>query len=177
MYVCLVHCIWQRKDALPLLPLPLKSGAGVHGQDPVVFLCFFKHSIPTRSRQCLWQFIPQSTRQRTCSDFDRSTSVQLIHKSCTFSPWGDTNQMTFTLLFIWQQKSQNLNQDPWVWWNWRLVRKGFWTFDLFYSTSDKLLPWWGWGAFLWMITGHRLSCRCSLYDLTFTVVALLDDSQ
>lgn len=48
------------KDALQLLPLVLKSGAGVQGQDPVVFLCFFKHSIPTRSRHCLWQFIPQS---------------------------------------------------------------------------------------------------------------------
>lgn len=64
--VCFADCIWRRKDALQLLPLVLKSGAGVHGQDPVVFLCFFKHSIPTRSLQCLWQFIPQSGRQRKC---------------------------------------------------------------------------------------------------------------
>lgn len=51
-------------DVLQLLPLVLESGAGVHGQDPLVFLCFFKHSIPTRSLQCLWQFIPQSESER-----------------------------------------------------------------------------------------------------------------
>ena len=58
--VCFVYDV--EKDVLQLLPLVLESGAGVQGQDPVVFLCFFKHSIPTRSLQCLWQFIPQSEK-------------------------------------------------------------------------------------------------------------------
>lgn len=63
-----MFCIWWRKDALKLLPLVLESEAGVHGQDPVVFLCFFKHSLPTWSLQCLWQFIPQSERQKNYWD-------------------------------------------------------------------------------------------------------------
>lgn len=35
------------KDAPKLLALILESEAGVHGQEPVVFLCFFIHSRPT----------------------------------------------------------------------------------------------------------------------------------
>lgn len=70
-----VFCMWWRKDVLQPLPFVLDSGAGVHGQDPVVFLCFFKHSILTRSLQCLWQFIPQSERQSTRWDVKRSTAA------------------------------------------------------------------------------------------------------
>lgn len=70
--VCFVYDV--EKDVLQLLPLVLESGAGVQGQDPVVFpLCFFTHSIPTRSLQCLWQFIPQS--EKTDRNFNRRIST------------------------------------------------------------------------------------------------------
>lgn len=59
----IILCARWRADVLKLLPLGLDSVAGVHGQELDVFFCFFEHSVPTWSRQCLWQFIPQSKKQ------------------------------------------------------------------------------------------------------------------
>lgn len=68
---------WWRTDVLKLLPLVLDSGAGVHGQELDVFFCFFEHSVPTWSRQCLWQFIPQSEKQTWMKLMNQQTYVWL----------------------------------------------------------------------------------------------------
>lgn len=47
LYVGVVQVYIHFEDAPKLLALVLESEAGVHGQEPVVLLCFFRHSRPT----------------------------------------------------------------------------------------------------------------------------------